>query len=586
MPIYTVKHNGKVYEVRGPENATPEQLQAAIGGAGAANPGAGAASAPQNVPEAQEMPSSGGTQAFLRGASKLNSLKSGLGDAGIQIAIGLRQANDAMPSPKMLLRALGVVPERDTTEEQGVLREMNEDIAADPNPGYRTTGNVAGKVLASAIPLSKVPVATTRMGQLAQGGALGGATGAALNPGVGETQQEQLISKGKQSAGDAAAGIIGTAALQGLQKTLTGMVKPSIETLRLMKEKVYPTVSQGAESKTGRFLGSLTSGIYDVSRRQNAEVMQAYLKRVAPNLDTDGMTVQEINNHLRTYFQGDLKQGGKQLGEYGEVLAGKKFTLSPKSRTQIWREAAGPKGMQPEAKDMALRAMGGTGSAMTSNNVVRMKSDKLAEYRELMQNAVDDFSNSGGVMEKQARTSLAAARKKFDQLVRDPALSPEELTRLMDIDSRYYDFLRFADAATNPGMHVKPSVNLLQKSYAKLDPQGFGSGSSQTQRELLDPASRTMGLVPRQDEARAGLAAFKRAVTPVAKGAGGAAAVSAFPAIMAPAYGLSMLSQTKQGARFMFGDYAWQKPTAEEINRLMPLIMGSSGYLTDSNGER
>lgn len=578
--------------------ATEEQLQRALAKATAANdkaavadlqqrlsdaraagkgatPAAGASAPPAASGESTEPQT--GLGKMLRAASYAKSLTSGVADAGIRGFIGLKQANDALGKlnipAQVLRRALNIAP-RDTTEEQGVLREQQKDFEADPNKKTRIGGNVAANVLATAIPFSRVG-AIPGSSSVAGGAALSGATGMLLNPGQGDTQEEQLADKAKSSLMDAAFGAAGTAGAKVLQKALGGLVTPSIEAVRLMKEKIYPTVAQGAESGTGRALGSLTSGIYDTSRRQNKEVLAAYLKEVAPNLDTAGMTVPEITAHLKEYFQG----GGQTIGEYEKLLGGKTYQMTPTNRSSIWQAAAGGRGMQSEAKKMSLQAMGGTGDAMVANNNVRMNFSKMMEYRNKIQDAIDAFTN-GNVNERQAKQALIKAKDAYDILVRDPQLSAAEKQVLEDINQRYTDFLRFKDAAANPAFQRKPNVNELQKAYASADPEGFAVGNTTPiQQRILDPSARVMGLVPRQDEARSLVSAVKRASMPIMKTAGGVAAVGAAPVAMAPLYGLSALSQTKPGARLLFGDYGWQKPTAEEIEKLMPYIMGS-GYTT------
>lgn len=570
-------HDGTVLEF--PDGTSMDVVKAAAKRYGAAQP-----------TPAPAAPAASAPAPFQR-AGDLSAASAGVAESAIRGATGIKQLNDIAPmahpvtaAAHFLSRSLGLTKPRDTTEEQAVLREMQTEHAADPEKAQRFGGNVVGNVLATAVPMSRMSAPTSAMGAIGTGAAVSGATGMVLNPGEGETTSEQAASKLKQSGVDALFGGALSAGGQLLKKTLTQPFRPSGEAQRLMDEGMQPTLAQGAAGRTGRTIGKLTSGIVDVSGRQNAETIRAYLRRVAPNLDTEGMTVPEMVVLLERNFQGDVKQGGTHLGEYGDVLDGKTFSILPKARQAI-HQATQRKGMQPEAAQMAMDAMAGTGAAMQVQTPVRMGSAKLAEYRALMQDAIKDFGGDG-VMEKQTKEALIRARKAFDQLVRDPSLTREELSALREIDGRYSDFLRFADAAkSSTSFHTKPTAGKLLEAYRRMDSEGFSRATSGTQRELLEPANRVMGLSPNQDEARSLVTALRRTVGPAAKIATAGAAGVVAPAIAAPVYGLSALSQTRGGAAALMGNTQTQKDLAMLLRRL-PQYTAGAGFTLDGNGEQ
>lgn len=510
----------------------------------------------------------GGPPAPFERAGGYGAADAGMADATIKAWIGLKDM-------------LGMRNEDDTA----VLAELKKEQDADPEKFKRTYGNILGNIGLTAgasgamakgytAAKSALPNVLKFLAAPAAGAAVSGAQDFALTPGTYGEKAEA----GKTGAmwGGALSGAAAAAS-----KGLTQMFKPTAEAQDLMRQGVNPTLQQGAESAVGRFIGGLTSGAVDVRTRQNQEIIDALLKRVAPGMDTAGMTIPERVALLSERFNGT--PGGAK-GEYDALMAGKKFILTQPARGDVWAAARGPKGTQPEATQLATEAMSGTGTAMQSQNTVRMSYDKLKEYRMLMQDAVNSFNSNNGVMEQQAKKNLIKAREVFDNLVRDPSLSAAEKAALADIDARYGDFLRFADAAGSSGFHAKPTAARVMKSYENMAPSSmsFARAENDTQRELLEPAVRTMGLTPTQDEARSLVASIKRAGKVLATGAVGAGAVAGNPygLALAPAYGISLAGQTKQGARALFGENAWQKALAAKLRDVGPYTLGAGQAIT------
>jgi hypothetical protein len=467
-------------------------------------------------------------------------------------------------------------------EEQAVLRMQEEEAKADPEFWKRTGGNVLGNAALTVIPASKAAKAAKilpkwlTLGGVGTAAGVSGAQGLVLNPGQGETVGEQLTDKAKAAGVDAALGGALGAVGKGVVKAGTGMFQATKEAIDLMREGVTPTLQQGAESSVGRFIGGLASGFKDVKTRQGKEVIDAYLRRVAPNIDLTDMNVPEKINLLRSHFLGDQASGVP--GEFGKVLGGKKYSLGPTERSAVWAAARGARGTQPEATQMAMRAMSGTGTALQGKNRVTMGADKLTEYRNLIQDQIDAFGRDPSVMSSQAKKNLIAAKDTFDKLVRDPSLSPDELAQLKEINTRYGDFLRFEGASKTEGFRTEPNVRGLARELSKADPYGFAGATNQIDRELLEPAARVVGTAESQSDARM----LKQTLTRIAKGvgaagAGTAATMGGAPALtlMGAGYGLSALGQTKPGAKFLFGQYEQQKALADAARRIAPFLSGS-----------
>jgi len=514
-------------------------------------------------------------------AGGLGSISAGVADAAIRAKIGLSQFGEAvMPQYRALRQATGA-----SAEEQAVLREQEAEYEADPEKLQRLGGNVGANVLATALPgaavargatkaASAIPRALSWLRGPTAFAATSGVQGLALNPGKGETLPEQFSSKAGSAGEDAmwGAGIGATGGV--LKRALTQWFKPSAEATNLFRQGVNPTLQQGTDSRVARFIGGLTSGAVDVKHRQNREVIDALLKRIAPDVDTKEMNIPEKVAILQQRFTGPG-------GEFEQVLGGKNFPVTNAARSELWREARGPRGTQPAATEMATEAMSRTGTALNAmNSVSRMGMAKMQEYQRLLDDAVASFNPKGGELSAQAHKNLARARTRFDEMIRDPALSVAEREQLRDVESRFSDFLKFRAAADKPAFHTDPSVAAVTREYKG---PGFATAENATQRELLEPANRVMGLTPTQEEARTAVMAARRTMLPLAKMAGataaGGAAVAGNPIGMAlaPFYGLSFAGQTAKGAKFMFGETAAQRALAEQIRKAAPYLGYGAG---------
>lgn len=562
MPIYTVQGpDGRIYEIEGPAGATQEQLESAVSMGGSQAPA-------KTAPEGSKAFARAGAPAALVGSPRLDALRAGIAQAGIKGALGIKQFFGGL-----------------SDEDKAVLREVEAEDLADPKGGWRLGGEIAGNVAATAVPGAKLAKTLGATRAVKATGALAApltaagtsaGTEFAVAPGEGDDLLDQAASKVKKALQAGAFGGMLQAGGSVLRKALTKPFAPTAEAQKLLDQGIVPTLQQGSESSTGRFVGGLTSGALDSSRRQNQEVLDAFLKRVAPGLDTKNMSPSEIVSHVDTVLQ----------QERDGLFAGKMFKLTPAARSEIWKAARGGRGTQPEAADMGLRAMGGTGAAMTARTPIQMRAEKMQETRDLLQDAIGDFKGDN-VMETQARKNLIAAKNKFDELVRDPALTPDERVQLGDLNARYSDALRLFEAAKSPAAQKQIRVADLMRGYQKMAPgnkMSFAKAEGPMLSEILEPSSRVLGLMPNQDEARSAMVAARRIAAPVGKAAAGGAAGLLVPGAAAPLaglYGLSLAGQTRPGARALFGDFAAQKKLEELMRESFPYTAGLGSAAQD-----
>ncbi|MEQ1572786.1 MAG: hypothetical protein ABL993_00935 [Vicinamibacterales bacterium] len=482
-----------------------------------------------------------------------SAVESGLGDFAIKSYVGLKNS-------------LGLGNE----DDKRALEQQKLEEQADPEPFKRGAGAFVGNVAATALPAAKTagalaPVAA-RLGVLgapATAAAVSAATEGLLAPGtVGEKAsaagEAALWGGGLQAAGSA------------VRKAGTGLFSATKEAMDLMAQKMYPTLAQAAAGRPGRFIGKLTSGIADVSSRQAKETEAAFIRRVLPGFEVPkDMHPDEVTAIVKDRLN----------KERDALLDGKTFTIGKKVATDLWDTARGPRGTQSEAQALATKAMSGV-DELTDMKTRRIGRARFEEIRNKVQDAIDDFSRpSAGVNEHQARRNMISVKDKLDALVRDPALSKDELVKLRNLDDRYTDAKRyFSVTETAPGQKEVKPMSLLRE-YARQAPSGdnFSTAVRPMQREVLNPSVRVMENV-NQDEARTALVAARRMLAPVGKAvAGGAVAGGALAGVapvatvpMAAMYGLSALGQTKPGARALLGDYPKQQQAAEFLRKMFP----------------
>jgi hypothetical protein len=536
--------------------------------AGQAAPGPAAPA--QTAPDAPE--------AFQR-AGGHGPLAAGAAQAVIRAYLGLKQFGGGL-----------------SEEEQAVLAEIKKEDEADPNGGWRTAGDIGANIAMTAIPggaVAKTAVlpkmaakiaarSGSRLGAVGAGAATSGAQSFLLTPGEGESFGEQMADKARRATEDAALGGGLAAGGKLLKKAITKPFEPSVRAEKLFAQGVNPTLQQGAEGTVGKFVGGLTSGAAKIKQRQDREVLASFVKQyIDPNIDVNDMPVSDMVGLLE----------GLLSSQKAAITAGKTFTLKPADRQRIIAAVRGPQGTDPMSAAKALSKFPRAGAAMQSNNVVRMKSHRMEKYRNRFQDIIDGLPNDTD-LGREAQQNWIKAKQRFEELVRDPSLSPEELASLKQVNERFSNFSRLRDAADNPSFHKNPRMEQLLAEFANRSKQtgshDFARGADPAVKDLLEPAVEMIGETPTQDASRSALIALRRSVEVPAK-ALGAAGVLGTAGVLggAPAaamasipYALSLAGQTPTGARVLLGQTAAQKKLAEQLRRMGPYLAPSGFVLS------
>lgn len=519
-------------------------------------------------------PQQNASEAPFERAGGYGPIGAGVAQAGIKAALGVKQFFGGL-----------------SDEDKAVLAEIKKEDDADPNGFQRGAGDAIANLALTAVPASKLEKA------LRGGRALVGATSAAraaaaaagstavtesaLGVGEGDTALEQIGDKfAKAGKAAALAGGVGGA----LQKA-TRVFKPTAEAEQLMQRDITPTLQQGAEGRVGRFVGGMSGGAFasGVADRQNKEVLKEVLRRIDPNTDFTDANISEI-----------IGLAGKNLdGEFDRLFDGKKFTMSARDKGRIWQAATKAAGNEPDVNADVLRELGRAGQALRTSNTIRLGQGGMREQRNMIQDRINAVGREQTTKAGDVKQGLIAAKAKFDEIVRNRQLTPDEQATLEVLNARMSDFKRLEDMAASPSAHKKFKVTSLLNSFAKMDPKGgagFARGENAMQREVLEPAVRVLDLAG-QDDTRSGLVALKRAL-PLAAASGTGAGIAAATTFGAPlaaiplalGYGTSLLGQTKGGAKALFGDTAVQRALAEQLRKGMVAPAISSLY-DDYEGE-
>jgi hypothetical protein len=380
-----------------------------------------------------------------------------------------------------------------------------------------------------------------------------------MNPGHGETWGEQMVDKTQQSGKDAALGGALGAGGQLLRKALTRMFTPKEEAEALFRQGINPTLQQGAEGKGGRLLGGLTSGAVDVRARQEREIEDAVMRRITGGQAIPGSTRREAVDLADEVMERD----------YTNFARNRRVPISPTLRRNMHAAAnpVSPTGQfQSEARDVG-QAMG--------NIVPDYPRNINVGYRKLQNDYAYPLSEAAeGQKTERAKQAILRARDLLIQ-ARNRRLTSDELADLKAIDVRNYDFNRLKEAAAGPGLE-KEGITLakLEGAYSKAAPMT----ENRTAEELIGPAARVIGPKPTQDMARTLVVNAKRGVG-LGVGAG-AMAGNPLAQAAAPFYLASLASQTVPGAKFMMGQYEWQKALAEASKRAAPFLSGSGQILS------
>jgi len=507
------------------------------------------ASQPSNGPsEAQTQPRQGGSsqqavQAPVEGMltgdeGGLEKFRSGMAGAGIKAYLGMKQMFGQL-----------------TPEEKSVLAQVNADEKT--AGGWGTAGNLTGNVMGGIAASIATPEAAI-LGGLGRAApyvkaALGSGLTAGVSTPIEGAETAGDIAKGKLTeAGKAAvAGPVAVAGGHILKKVLTKPFTPSVDAERLLAQGVVPTLAQGAEGRAGQFVGNLTSGVADVGNRQGKEVLGALEQRIGNGgVQTPGGTLGEVTDQLGSAWESEM----------GNLMQGKRFSLTKDifSRARAAADAAkiGTRlGQQQREARAAVDNVLGEG-----NFGGRVNYDTLRQtYLNPLQEAADKAGTTG------AQQAILEAKNVLTNKALRAGLNKEEQATLDALNERYYDLSRLREAGQGASQFSEGvDINRLAGKYANAP------GSTAAQTELIEPAQRLLGQAQTQDSARTLLTAAK-------KGTIGLTANALTGGLAAPAYGVSLLGQTRPGARYLFGDYAAQKALREGIdnpqNRLLKALL-------------
>lgn len=526
---------------------TPEQQQAIAaatarlhaGGSGPL-PATGAPAAPQT---------------FQR-AGGYGAGSAGVNEAVIKATLGLKQ-----------LIGLG------TPEDQAVLREIELEQQADPQQGLRTTGNIAGNMVLTALPaggLAKSIQAVKGLGRaaplLAAAGSAAGVEGA-IAPVEGDGYGEVLLNKSKEAAKAAAMGGAFHAGTSALAKPITGLFKAKPEAAALYKEGINPTLQQGAAGAPGQFIGGLTAGMQNLRTRLNDEGAEAILKRA-----TEGK-VSMREGTGEEFAQAARKYVGDQ---YDNLWAGKRIQLSPRQREALVSVAGKlpPDGRgakaAAEAADIVADLFGVEGGkSIARTNFPLNPQTWRQEFRNKLTQAAMGSDDA-------VKARLLSVRDVADDTITLKNLTPAEKVRRLEVDKLNFDATRLEEAVSG-GKQATEGIDIsrLNRAYSKMLKQGRSIGNT-TYDEIVAPMARVADATPNQNTARSAWAAARKvaglgAVGAVAGGGPGMAA------ILAPAAIVSAAGQTGVGARHLLGQENWQKSLADLLRRGQSSASGAAG---------
>lgn len=523
--------------------AVKRRLASAGAGSGAANPTGVAMGSAR--PNQKPVEGSGGAAFGITPSSGLNRLqdtggsekfRQGFANAGIEAALGAKQ----------LFKNL-------SPEEMEVLKMSRDDVAKAGGWGGlgRVTGGVGAGIATAIASPNILPAAVSA---LVKAVLASGAQSAAFTP--VENQDDKYTEKLKEGAKGAAAALVMNGGAKVLKKALTGAVTPTPEAAKLMGQDVTPTLQQGAESRFAKFIGGLTSGSTHVRDRQEQEVLDALTERATKgNISAKDHTLSERLAAIQHSLDND----------YEGVLGKKLFPMNNKIREGVLSQATALQKSGGRNASEAAQAESILQNVIGADrNAVRLKADTLRkDYLDRIQSEISD-SNP-----RLVNDALVSAKNLIMKNSRDARLTSDELSALRDIDTRYFDLMRLKDVAKgSAGNDTGVPIKRIADAYGKGPGMDIIGAVNQTNEDLIGPAFRVLGKMPRQDEARTGMINLRRAAGLTAAAGAGAATIGAAPtaALIAPAYATSLLGQTRGGSRFLFGQNDWQKNLKSGLN--------------------
>lgn len=445
-----------------------------------------------------------------------------------------------------------------SAEDKSVLEMSDADVK---NSGFagktaNVLGNVGAGIAASvATPAMAGPAFLAKSMPYIKAMLGSGAYSAATEPiANAEDMKAVYLGKAKEAAKAAALGVGVTGALQGAGKVATGLFTPTKDAKDLIDQGIIPTLQQGSEGRVGKFIGGLTSGSTHVRDRQEQQVLDSLTDRISQGqTHLPGSTLNERVALLDASLAKD----------YDSVLTGKKMPMTGSIRDEVLSQADNIKRSGGRFLDEQSDARGILDNIIgTNRNAVRMKPETLRnDYLNRIQQSISD-SNHPLVNE-----ALVNAKNVLIQRSRNAPLTADEIDQLRTIDSRYFDMQRLADVARGSpaGHETGIDVSRLARSYAKGPGQDVIGATNKTAEEVVGPLTRTLSMMPRQDEART----LRNNIFRTLGVAGGSLAVPGAALVTAPAYAMSLGGQTSLGAKALFGQTGPQKALKDALDSPM-----------------
>lgn len=459
-----------------------------------------------------------------------------------------------------------------TPNEQRIVQEGKATLA---EAGPIAQGaKIAGDIGQFAVPASKVynavekgvkgltklPTVAKYLG-LSAGGAAASAPSGFIEPTGSEGTWTEVQEEKAGNAGKAAVlgAVLNPVLAKGGQMVSEGIVKPSVETARLLKNSIVPKLQEGAENSWWRFVGRLTSGAVDPKNTREAkEVFNALEGRIAPGMSMPEGTIPERIGVMQTV----LNDG------YSAVLSGKTYQLGRPERDAIL--AAGRAGLNKDARAIFEKnidtVLPDVRTPLRFKYFEGNANRGLSKYRDDFQRVAQNLRASQDADERAAGAAMAAARRAFDTNVRNSKLSQDEIKAIGDLDTRWEMFIPLRESANSAaGTRSIPAAKIVDSSK-----KGFNvANENYPNSDILGPVVRAE---PQGQEARALLVAMARAggAAKIGGAAGVAASNPAIGAALAPVYAASLLGQTRGGARALYGDLDKQKKLAEFLRNYRP----------------
>lgn len=558
MKFYSIPGpDGQVYEIQGPDDATRDQIIAAVkarnphlAGQVPANQGG-----QQGVGNTAPVPAPQPAIPTAQKPGAMDDFRAGIAESGLRTFLGAKQ----------LITGL-------SDQDNSVLKEMNQDMK--DRSGWATGGRVLGDVAQFAVPGSKIAsntmVAVTRLlpkaiASLAAIPAAGftssgiqGLIASPLEQEDGESRKSIDARRLGAAAKEGVAGAVLNSTLGLLAKGATKAFTPSVEASALMDKGIQPTLQQGSGGAPGRFIGGLTSGITDPSKYQNRQVIENYMSKVMPGTSVKDMTPGEIYHAINHHFKGPE-------GEYAKLYKGVNFYLPEEVRTGM--ENLSKNIGNDNARRMYLQTIKKIFDEDQSIVGQSFNSDTLMKnYLNPMQSAIEKAQKSTNYNESQfLADALVDAKSRFENVVRDFALGPTKVAKLAEIDARYGAAKRVQDAIETGRSSTRENLTpaRILNEWFKTNAAKSSGGDNMLQQELLDPSIRILAQNTAQDAPRA-------ARNLLMKGVGGAAAVGALGPAAAIPYMISGASQFETPAKFLMGGFDKQKAAAEWLKRTNP----------------